>query len=462
MDCVRWIARKALVSCLALAAIGGFASYASACTSVDSISPSSGPASGGTPVTITGSGFACHDLTSVKFGGVEATAKNIVNDTTITATTPPGTGTVDVTVTLDSGTFTLPAAFTYSGGKSNNASQNLDTLQTTGTKTAAQFAGDAISGAVGGAIGNAFSGGGAPVSVGPNGVTVNFAAAPERDSRVQQAFDALAYAGNIYKAPAARAMREWSAWADVRATGFDRDDAVSGTHGHQLNVTAGVGRMVTPDVLVGLFAGYERSSFTIASITGKLTGDGATVGAYAGWRLTSHWRADALLGWSRLSYDASTTGAAGSFDGSRWLTSAGLTGTYRLASVVLEPSARVYALWEREDAWTDNIGGLHGERNFSVGRVSSGGRIFFPWLTASGILLAPYVGFYGDWRFSSDSALPVSAANAGIKDGWSGRAVTGVTANMGSGRTLALGGEWGGIGAGYDLWTVNARAAWAF
>jgi type II secretory pathway pseudopilin PulG len=78
-----------------------------------SISPDSGPAAGGTMVTITGSGFTAP--LSVSFGGAPATSVNIVSATQITATSPPGTIPVHVSVTTSAGTSTPTAAdlFTY-------------------------------------------------------------------------------------------------------------------------------------------------------------------------------------------------------------------------------------------------------------------------------------------------------------------------------------------------------------
>jgi IPT/TIG domain len=65
---------------------------------VTSISPNTGPASGGTPVTIIGSNFT--GAAVVKFGSAPATTPITVNSTTsITATSPAGNlGVVDVTV----------------------------------------------------------------------------------------------------------------------------------------------------------------------------------------------------------------------------------------------------------------------------------------------------------------------------------------------------------------------------
>ncbi|MGI8801347.1 MAG: IPT/TIG domain-containing protein [Solirubrobacteraceae bacterium] len=68
---------------------------------VTGLSPSSGPEAGGTPVTITGTGFT--GATAVGFGSAPATAFTVDSPTQITATAPPGSGTVDVTVTTPGG-----------------------------------------------------------------------------------------------------------------------------------------------------------------------------------------------------------------------------------------------------------------------------------------------------------------------------------------------------------------------
>ena len=80
---------------------------------VTAISPLSGAGAGGTTVTVTGSGFT--GATSVQFGASSASTMTIVSDTQITATSPAGSGTVDVTVATPAGTSaTSPAdQFTY-------------------------------------------------------------------------------------------------------------------------------------------------------------------------------------------------------------------------------------------------------------------------------------------------------------------------------------------------------------
>jgi hypothetical protein len=214
--------------------------------------------------------------------------------------------------------------------------------------------------------------------------------------------------------------------------------------------------------LVGLVTGYENFNFAQSSIAGKMAGDGGTIGAYAAWRLAPHWRLDGMLGWSDIAYNATAGTATGSFTGLRWLSSGGFTGSYAWGRAILEPSARVYALWEHEGAWTDSLGTAQDARSFSVGRVSLGDKLIYPW-AAGGMRIAPYIGLYGDWRFSTDNALPVAVPYVGIKDGWSARATAGVTMKPGAGgATVSLGGEVFGLGAGYDVWSVNARVNWPF
>src|SRR5437763_2845099 len=82
---------------------------------VSAISPNSGTAAGGTPVTITGTGFLAG--ATVKLGGTAATGVTVVSSTSITATAAAhATGTVNVVVTnTDAQSGTLTNGYTYTG-----------------------------------------------------------------------------------------------------------------------------------------------------------------------------------------------------------------------------------------------------------------------------------------------------------------------------------------------------------
>ncbi len=93
---------------------GGF-TYTLSAPSILSISPTSGPSTGGTPTTITGTNFVSG--ATVAFGGVAATGISVTSSTQITATTPAGTpGLVNVVVTNpDHQSATLSNGFTFAG-----------------------------------------------------------------------------------------------------------------------------------------------------------------------------------------------------------------------------------------------------------------------------------------------------------------------------------------------------------
>ena len=80
---------------------------------VTGLSPSHGTTAGGTSVTISGEDFEVGS--TVKFGTAEASSVTVVSPTSITATAPGGSGTVNVTVTTPAGSSPPVAAdrFTY-------------------------------------------------------------------------------------------------------------------------------------------------------------------------------------------------------------------------------------------------------------------------------------------------------------------------------------------------------------
>ncbi|MGH9921002.1 MAG: IPT/TIG domain-containing protein, partial [Nitrososphaerales archaeon] len=86
---------------------------ASAPPTVTGLSPSSGPTSGGTVVSVTGTGFIVGSTFSIDFGSSASRTVSCSSTTSCTATSPAGTGTVDVTVTTAGGTSSSSDEFSY-------------------------------------------------------------------------------------------------------------------------------------------------------------------------------------------------------------------------------------------------------------------------------------------------------------------------------------------------------------
>ena len=99
---------------------------------VTGVSPSSGPATGGTTVTINGSRFA--GATAVRFGTVSATSFTVVNNNRITAISPPqAAATVNITVTTAGGTSTTGPSSRFIYTPTGNLTINTADQQPTTT-----------------------------------------------------------------------------------------------------------------------------------------------------------------------------------------------------------------------------------------------------------------------------------------------------------------------------------------
>ncbi len=340
-------------------------------------------------------------------------------------------------------------------------SLKLRAMQVLAAPVIAQNSGAAISGAIDAAISEGFSDGGALMTPSGSGVRFNFSADPDdkpanataphstdpfssangsfastghgfanqpspggnssSSSRVDDAFGALAYAAPT-KAPATPhyvEQRDWLGWAEVRGAVLDHWGSGTGAggtvagasmlYGSQVNLIAGLTRRLTPNFLVGVLGGYETFDYRSDALQGHLTGDGWTVGSYLGWKVTQTLRFDAAVAYSGIGYDGTAGTASGNFGGDRWMVSSGLTGTYQGFGLQFEPSARIYALWERENAYTDSLGTPQAERDFSTGRASAGLKVAYPIAWSSAVALAPYLGLYGDYYFNSDNATAALA-----------------------------------------------------
>lgn len=420
------------------------------------LASSANPAAVGDPVTVTAT-----------VSGAGATPTGTVTftiDGSAGAPVPLAGGTASFTTSsLSVGSHTVVAAYSgdtnFTAASSGTLTQavavsidsvNIGLLQQQISPIIAKTSGQAISGAIDGAIGDAFGGGAEPLSVGPDGFAINFM--PQAGSALDEVF---AHVDPGETAAPASFEQMWGAWADVRGSFWDGSGAAAGLDGTQLNVTAGISYKLTPDFLVGVVGGYERFSHTDAALAGTLSGGGGSVGSYLGWRLGDDLRLDAALVWSGIAYNAMAGAATGTFTGSRWLVSGGLTGSHELGVFIVEPSARVFALWENQGAWTDSLATAHPAYSFSTGRASAGGKLALPWLTDDGAVITPFAGLFADYGFTGNSST-------GIADGLSARVTSGVGFDSGEGATLSLDGELGGLGGNMLSWSARGHVGLAF
>jgi len=216
------------------------------------------------------------------------------------------------------------------------------------------------------------------------------------------------------------------------------------------------------DALIGVFGGYENFNYNSQLLDGTLKGEGWTAGGYLAWRLLPGLRLDVTGARSGIDYNGVAGTAAGTFTGAHWIASTGLTGDYKAQVFEIEPSARVYGLWEQEPFYIDSLGTPQAARNFSSGRASAGTKVTYPWMYSATMTVAPYVGAYADYYFSSDDATAILLPTQFIQ-GWSARAVSGISLTFVGGAKLSIGGEAGGLGSGqFIVWSLRGRASVPF
>jgi Autotransporter beta-domain/Bacterial Ig-like domain (group 3) len=399
------------------------------------------------------------------------------------------------TSALTPGSYTITAVYngdpTFTGSTSAplieqvgapTDSTRLRQLQISATPIIAQGWAQAVTAAMDDAVGTGFGGNPQALSPAGTGFTYYFnddapaqrGAGSDQDSlkrfltspngsakRFDDDFRALGYAGSMpTKAPPPAptgATRDWLAWVTVRGFDFFRGTFGNDLRGDQIDAFAGLTRRITPNFVVGVLGGYEHFDYSSQAFNGVLKGDGWTAGAFLGWKLSPNIRFDAGGAWSDLLANGTSGTASGSFLGTRWLVQGGLTGTYPWQKFVLEPSARVFALWEHENAYTDSLGTFQPARSFETGRASAGVKAIYPLAWSSSVALSPYAGLYADYYFSHDDAPTPGLTTVPLLQGWSARLAGGVAATLPSGASLGAGGEFGGIGSANHIWTWTAR-----
>ena len=121
---------------------------------------------------------------------------------------------------------------------------------------------------------------------------------------------------------------------------------------------------------------------------------------------------------------------------------AAVTGSYTAASVLLEPTLRVTGTWEEQSAYVDSASTNQAARKFGFGNVSAGVKVSKTYAVSETSSVAPFVGLYAHYRFSSGDT---SAASNAFDD-LSARATFGFAAKMNQSTTFSLNGDVSGLG----------------
>lgn len=204
-------------------------------------------------------------------------------------------------------------------------------------------------------------------------------------------------------------------WSEGRLSYFETDGA-NGTSGHFGVVRVGADYLLTPSVLIGFLAQFDRLSEDGNGYS--ISGHGFMVGPYVEYEVSKGLYFDAKALWGRSTNDVSPFDTyTDEFSTTRWLIAARLTGSwsYRVSHQSawhFSPRAEVVYFSEKSESYTDsNNVQIDGQR-VNLGRVKVGPEISYRYTTHDGTRIEPRVSAKGLWAFGSGTARSLDPAFA--------------------------------------------------
>ncbi len=201
----------------------------------------------------------------------------------------------------------------------------------------------------------------------------------------------------------------WDVWISGAWTHYnfkDDGDRSSGNYG-QLKI--GVDYLMTPGILVGVMAHFDRMHDKADLFGYSVKGTGWMIGPYAEFRLTRNLIFDVKGLWGRSTNEISPfLTYTDEFETDRWLASARLTGSWRYFNWHFTPTAEVIGYRDKQKAYTDSNGILIPGQTISFGRVIIGPEISYRFTHRSKSVIEPKFGVKGVWTFTQSDGVSVT------------------------------------------------------
>lgn len=178
----------------------------------------------------------------------------------------------------------------------------------------------------------------------------------------------------------------------------------------------GADYVLAPGILIGALVQIDDTSEDIknnpmvSGETGSIDGTGWMVGPYIGVRLSDSLFFDTRAAWGTSDNDIAlkddVNGArTGSFDTTRWLATATLTGNERRGAWRFSPQVSVAYGHEEYDTYKNSVNQTIKGGEASIGRVSGTLEVGYQLHTAYGTTIEPHVSITGIYNFDTDSLV---------------------------------------------------------
>lgn len=209
----------------------------------------------------------------------------------------------------------------------------------------------------------------------------------------------------------------------------------------------GVDYRADPDFVLGVLGQIDWTEEKDSGANFEISGLGWMVGPYGVARLHDNLFLDARAAWGQSSNDVNPLGLyEDSFDTTRWLARAQLTGDFTEGGWRFSPYARVTYFEESRDTYVDTLGITIDSQTVSLGRLAFGPEVSYTFHTENGAQIAPHVGVSAIWDWDQAEIFDLDTGDALSTDELRARLEGGAAIRMENGASIRAEGFYDGVG----------------
>lgn len=166
-------------------------------------------------------------------------------------------------------------------------------------------------------------------------------------------------------------------------------------------VYAGLDYRFNDRLVLGILGQTDWTDETDSTDGTSFDATGWLAGPYISARLHDNLIFDGRVAWGRSSNDVNAIGYyTDSFDTTRWLGRAQMSGDFQIGAVALTPFTQIVYFEETQESYTDTPGNLIPEQTIEVGHLRFGPEIRGSFALGEELTLTPYGSVSGIWQFA--------------------------------------------------------------
>ena len=259
------------------------------------------------------------------------------------------------------------------------------------------------------------------------------------------------FTGRPLTTPSVRPRPGFDVWIEGQASRYDDDVGGIDREGRFGVLYVGADYVVAPGILIGGIVQFDDTKEDLKGPgeTGQIDGKGWMVGPYFGILLAENLMLDVRAAWGRsdndIIQDDSVTGPnSASFDTTRWLTTAAITGSHYHGPWRISPRLAIAYGREQYDTFTNSAGVVVNGDEVAISRVTGSIEIGYRMITHSGTRIEPHASITGVYNFKDEDLL----INGVVVEESKSRAKVeaGVLISLANGWGLRAAGHYDGLG----------------